>query len=131
MLYGPDGNIISGQGRNGNRVDGFQLADGVVVCEAASRKLHERVKNDARFRELLEQADRESYELRRRKWAEGGMQGPAPKFEVSEHLALVKRGNNAPDAVWKNQAFGEKVMRERAKNENLEGSAAGYANLNK
>jgi hypothetical protein len=129
MLYGANGQIIGGQGRRGNQIDAMGVCDGVVICASESRKIHERAKNDSVFRERLEAADRESYALRMRVWKEDGMVGPEPKFEESEHLAMLRHGNKVPDAVWKNQEFGEKVLRSRIENEKLEGSAAGYAGI--
>jgi hypothetical protein len=135
MLYGPDGSPVSGVGRNRMQVDGFRLPNGAMVLESESRKMHEKLKNDSNFRERVEQAQRDSYQLRHRKWIANGMQGPEPKINEIEHLAMLRHDNDAltvdkENALWKNVRFGEELQRERVKTEKeIEGSKAGYEKI--
>jgi hypothetical protein len=109
------GRPIQSKQTRDEQIDGFQLPNGAVVSKSASFDLHNRIRNDAGLRERLETAQR--------------MTG-----RKILHLSLMERGNkNVTDDLFrtieKNADFGEKVMRERVKNENLKESEKGYENL--
>ena len=45
-------------GRHGEQMDGFQMANGAVVSERASMDLHRRIENDSVLRERIETAQK-------------------------------------------------------------------------
>jgi hypothetical protein len=129
MIYAPNGQPANTM-RVGRTVDGFQLPNGTIISVSKSLELHNKIKNDARFRERIEQADRESAALKKRLGLSDG------RIEESEHLAMLRTNNTAKTAevekkIINNQAFGEKVLRKRIENEpEMKGSAEGYEKLN-
>ena len=99
-------------GRHGEQMDGFQMANGAVVSERASMDLHRRIENDSVLRERIETAQK--------------MTG-----KETLHMALIRHGNknkqtNIDEIIKTNVRAGEKVLHVRAESEKLTESKKAY-----
>jgi hypothetical protein len=97
MLYDAQGNPIqTGVGRySGMRVEALALPDGGTISRKNTIELHNKIKDSADLKEKFAAADRVSYEIRKAAWVKGGQVGAEPKFEETEHLALIRNDLSA------------------------------------
>jgi hypothetical protein len=116
MLYDAHNRPIERTGMHGMQADAFQQPAGAIVSVEITRALQNKIRNDTKFRERIELAQK----IVHKKFKKKGK---------LLHLAMLKREDmerGVEDSLIKNQAFGEKVLRERAKNENLTETDKGY-----
>jgi hypothetical protein len=119
MLYDAQGREISSK-RHGMQADAYDIPNGAIVSEEITLAMQNKMRNDAKFRERIELAQK----IRHQKFKKPGK---------LLHLALMQNGemNAATEAaLLANQKFGEKIMRERTKNEKLTESDKAYVQAN-
>lgn len=118
-LYASNGSIISGEAagvRRGSQVDACEVK--VKQCMRVSLDLHNRIKNDARLRERIAQADKEQLAFFTRQWYADGCQGPRPVMRETLHLSILRHDKKAPSkevekGIINNMKFGERVTNKR------------------